>query len=194
MAKDSYKKRMKGSWNQGKAYKGDGEERAYARTEIKQFVKEMDENYQEPYKKSKRRRNEKARLEHRIKWCEQALARYKVIKDDWFSKWIRSDLEKAKKQYAQKYGDKYEFKSFPKIEHVGKVFMSITQKIHGTNAQIVIEEVAVNKPVELPATGIFIDDEQGGKQYAVYVGCRTRWIYPSRQLSMRDLFKVGLVP
>lgn len=105
MAKDTYNKRMKGSWNQGKACKGDGAERAYARTEIKQFVKEMDEDYQAPYKKSKRRRNEKARLEHRIAWCQQALAK-RPKEDDWFSNWIRSDLNKALKTYKEKYGDK----------------------------------------------------------------------------------------
>ncbi len=69
-----------------------------------------------------------------------------------------------------------EFKAFPKIERIGKVFMCITQKIHGTNAQITIEEVTVNQPVEASGVGHFVDDEQGGKQYALYVGCRTRWI------------------
>lgn len=105
MAKDSYKKRMKGNWNQGKACKGDGSERAYAKAEIREFIKEMDEDYQAPYKKSKRRRNDKARLEHRIKWCEEALAR-RPSECDWFSNWIRCDLAKAKKQYQEKYGDK----------------------------------------------------------------------------------------
>lgn len=105
MAKDSYKKRMKGNWTQGKGCKGDGEERMYAREEIRQFLKEMDEDYQAPYKKSKRRRNEKARLLHRIHWCEQALSRYKDRGyGDSFASWIRDDLRKAKKQYEEKFG------------------------------------------------------------------------------------------
>lgn len=33
-----------------------------------------------------------------------------------------------------------EFKAFPKIERIGNLFMTITQKIHGSNAQIVITE------------------------------------------------------
>ncbi len=104
MAKDSYKKRMKGDWNQGKACKGDGEERMYAKEEIKEFLKEMDEDYQAPYKKSKRKRNDKARLEHRIAWCEQALTRRKGMGNDSFSHWIQSDLDKAKELYNKKYG------------------------------------------------------------------------------------------
>lgn len=102
MAKDSYKKRLKGNWNQGKGYKGDSEERMYAKAEIRQFIKEMDEDYLQPYKKSKRVRNEKARLEHRIKWCKDALARPRH--NDCFANWIRSDLAKAEKEYKLKYG------------------------------------------------------------------------------------------
>ena len=105
MAKDSYKKRLKGGWNQGKGCKGDGEERLYAKAEIRQFVKEMDEDYLQPYKKSKRARNDKARLEHKIAWCEQALSR-RPDRGDWFYNWIKSDLEKARKQYKLKFGDK----------------------------------------------------------------------------------------
>ena len=33
-----------------------------------------------------------------------------------------------------------EFKAFPKIESLRKIEMTITQKIHGTNAQIFITE------------------------------------------------------
>jgi len=52
-----------------------------------------------------------------------------------------------------------EFKAFPKIERIGKVNMVITQKIHGTNAQVFI-----------------YPDETGTLQ--LICGSRTRWIYP----------------
>jgi hypothetical protein len=52
-----------------------------------------------------------------------------------------------------------EFKAFPKIERIGKVNMAITQKIHGTNAQVFI-----------------YPDESGTLQ--LLCGSRTRWIYP----------------
>lgn len=47
-----------------------------------------------------------------------------------------------------------EFKSFNKILHIGKLYMSITQKLHGTNAQILIK-----------------DNE-------IFAGSRTRWLTP----------------
>lgn len=53
-----------------------------------------------------------------------------------------------------------EFKAFPKISQIGKVFMCITQKIHGTNAQIYI----------------YPDPETG--EMKLLTGSRTRWIYP----------------
>jgi hypothetical protein len=105
MAKDSYKKRMKGSWNQGKEHKGDRCERAYAKTEIRELIKEMDDDYQTKYKKAKRNRNEKARLEHKIKWCEETLAKKNGSECSYLSNWVKSELEKAKQKYAVKYGD-----------------------------------------------------------------------------------------
>jgi hypothetical protein len=56
-----------------------------------------------------------------------------------------------------------EFKAFPKIERLEKVQMVITQKIHGTNAQITIFE-----------------DTQGAPLITtkVLAGSRTKWIYP----------------
>src|ERR1043165_2902547 len=62
-----------------------------------------------------------------------------------------------------------EFKSFNKILHIGKLYMSITQKIHGSNAQILIEES--------PDSG-WIPAECGYKDYNVYAGSRTRWLTP----------------
>lgn len=51
-----------------------------------------------------------------------------------------------------------EFKAFPSIERVGKVWMSITQKIHGSNAQV------------------YIYEEDGEKK--LLCGSRIRWITP----------------
>jgi hypothetical protein len=52
-----------------------------------------------------------------------------------------------------------EFKSFGKILNIGKLFMNITQKLHGSNAQIYIYK-----------------DEGGDLQ--LKTGSRTRWISP----------------
>lgn len=52
-----------------------------------------------------------------------------------------------------------EFKSFGKILHIGKLYMSITQKIHGSNAQIYIYK-----------------DENGETQ--LLCGSRSRWLTP----------------
>jgi len=62
-----------------------------------------------------------------------------------------------------------EFKAFPKIEKVGRLEMAITQKIHGTNAQVFIVECTPVTP-----HGIEVD----GKFYRLYCGSRTRWIAP----------------
>lgn len=51
-----------------------------------------------------------------------------------------------------------DFKSYPKIEQIGKLHMSITQKIHGTNAQIYIYHE--------------------NQSWQVKVGSRTRWLTP----------------
>lgn len=102
-----YKKRMKGNWNQGKGCKGDSEEREYAKEEIRQAVKEMDEDYVSTYKKSKRVRNEKARLEHRIKWCLARIEfwRKHTGKSDWISNWIRDTLRESREKYEKLFGE-----------------------------------------------------------------------------------------
>lgn len=105
MAKDTYKKRAKGNWMSGKGYKGDNEERQYAKTEVGEMLKEMDEDYSAPYKKGKRRRNERARLEHSIKWYEQSLAKYENM--GWkgsMVNYMRDGLREARKEYREKYG------------------------------------------------------------------------------------------
>lgn len=99
-----YKKRLKGGWRQGKAYKGDGEERQYAKAEIKQAIKELEADYKDKYKKSQRKRNEIARLEYRIKWCDETIARYGPRTSDWgkrFEEYCRDDKRKAVKRLAE---------------------------------------------------------------------------------------------
>ena len=51
-----------------------------------------------------------------------------------------------------------DFISFPKIEHVVKLHMSVTQKIHGTNAQILIRK------------------GRSEAEWAINAGNRTRWL------------------
>ena len=60
-----------------------------------------------------------------------------------------------------------EFKSFNKIEHLDKLQMRVTQKIHGTNAQVVIYQYeSTNDIWHEPRIGIKI-------------GSRNRWITPN---------------
>lgn len=112
MAKDTYKKRMKGNWRQGKGCKGDDEERMYAKQEIREALKEMDENYQATYRKSKRRRNEKARLEHSMEWYRKVIAdeeRRRREHPEWgssyFGNYARDALRKAEKEWEEKFGE-----------------------------------------------------------------------------------------
>ena len=72
--------------------------------------------------------------------------------------------------------DQIEFKKFPKIPRAHKVDYVVTEKIDGTNAQLVIiaepkEELKAsqNKTVE-----IIVD----GTVYLLFAGSRNRWITP----------------
>jgi hypothetical protein len=90
-----------------------------------------------------------------------------------------------------------EFKAFPKIENMGKVFMQITQKIHGTNAQVFIypetrvlevirpgtmtlEEARLKYPNSDISLAPATSDETWivEKSLQLICGSRTRWIYP----------------
>lgn len=62
-----------------------------------------------------------------------------------------------------------DFKAFPDIKQIGKVNMQITQKIHGTNAQVFIVESGF-EPHSF---------EVDGKFYKLFCGSRTRWITPA---------------
>lgn len=72
-----------------------------------------------------------------------------------------------------------EFKPFPKIQNLSKIEMVLTQKIHGTNAQIFIAEVPSNlvwfNGVEQVDPNVVTLE---GKHYIIRAGSRTRWIYP----------------
>lgn len=59
-----------------------------------------------------------------------------------------------------------EFKAFPEIKKLGSVVMSITQKIHGTNAHIIV----------FPYTST--NGESHEVRWNVLVGSRTRYIAP----------------
>lgn len=91
----AYKKRTKGNWKQGKGAKGDGEERQYARREIVQMLRELHADYREQYRKAGRTPNLKARLEYRICWYEEVLARHGERSDS-FHSYMRDGLIKAK--------------------------------------------------------------------------------------------------
>lgn len=62
-----------------------------------------------------------------------------------------------------------EFKAFNKISHFNKHYMTVTQKIHGTNAQILIicEENKTDNSINVD-----------GKEYTVLVGSRNKYITP----------------
>lgn len=68
-----------------------------------------------------------------------------------------------------------DFKAFPKIESLRKVEMTITQKIHGTNAQVMIFEVIEQSGFQ-PEGNSYV--EVDGKTYFIRAGSRSRWIYP----------------
>lgn len=69
-----------------------------------------------------------------------------------------------------------EFKAFEKIPALHKIEMSITQKCHGSNALVAIEEVTdINSSTERLEELV----EHDMKVYRIRAGSRTRWIYPS---------------
>lgn len=68
-----------------------------------------------------------------------------------------------------------EFKAFTKIERLNKAQMNVTQKIHGTNAQVAILPADEVKQGHSRSPSDFQVD---GQWYQLLVGSRTRWIYP----------------
>lgn len=68
-----------------------------------------------------------------------------------------------------------EFKAFEKINRLNNVGMQITQKIHGTNAQVMIYEVLEQNGFQ-PDGHSYVQVD--GKTFFIRAGSRTRWIYP----------------
>lgn len=103
MAKDTYKKRAKGNWNQGKGCKGDAEERQYAKTEIEKAVAHDVED-QPTRHKGKRKRNKKASLEYTIAWYTQKIAEWERLdRKGSIVNMFRDSLKEATKEYKEKY-------------------------------------------------------------------------------------------
>lgn len=74
-----------------------------------------------------------------------------------------------------------EFKSFPDIKKLGSTVFTVTQKIHGTNAQVTIVPIPDN--IEdaaewMKKEGSYHTVEINDKYFALFVGSRTRWIVP----------------
>lgn len=99
-----YKKRAKGNWCQGKEYKGDSEERMYAKKEVIEEEKINDDAYLVRHK-SKRKKNLKARLEYQISWYEQKIEEYRR-KGDGVPCYYTNGLREAKKEYKENRSDK----------------------------------------------------------------------------------------
>lgn len=102
----SYKKRDKGHWNQGKAYKGTrkAKEREYVKREIKQQIDEQDPSFR--YPRYTHTPNKKAQLEHKIAWYQRHIDEYKKRDGFWknWANWARDSLRKYRKQYAKLFG------------------------------------------------------------------------------------------
>lgn len=98
-----YKKRAKGSWRQGKGYKGDSEERMYAKKEIVEETKANNDDYLVKHK-GKRKKNLKAKLEYCISWYEQKIEECR--RDNRDCDYLRDGLKESKKEYKEKYSDK----------------------------------------------------------------------------------------
>lgn len=68
-----------------------------------------------------------------------------------------------------------EFRGFGKVEHLDGACMVVTQKIHGTNAQVVILEV-LNQSGFQPDGSSYAEVDD--RTYFIRAGSRTRWLSP----------------
>jgi hypothetical protein len=66
------------------------------------------------------------------------------------------------------------FVEFPKMARLSREVI-ITEKIDGTNAQLLIAELANDEPIPAHSLGVF---DHGGKLHYMAAGSRTRWITP----------------
>lgn len=69
-----------------------------------------------------------------------------------------------------------EFESFPKIARLSRD-CTVTEKIDGTNAQIMIQMLLPKEPVSLHHTAMV---EHGDGFYEVFAGSRSRWVTPGK--------------
>lgn len=70
-----------------------------------------------------------------------------------------------------------EFKSFPEIKKLGSTEFSVTQKIHGTNAQVMIYPKKMERNVDAGNGQGYTEIVETGEM-ELLVGSRTRWIVP----------------
>lgn len=98
----AYKKRAKQSWNAGKRGKenSDPAERQFVKREILQAISEMDADYLHRHK-GKRKRNDIARLQHRIKWYEERIEHHARTHSDWFWSWARDSIARDRKKLKE---------------------------------------------------------------------------------------------
>lgn len=73
-----------------------------------------------------------------------------------------------------------EFKAFPDIKKLSSAQFSITQKIHGTNAHVLIIPLPdnVEETEDWMRNGNYNSIEVNGKHFAIFAGSRTRYIVP----------------
>lgn len=70
--------------------------------------------------------------------------------------------------------NQHEFMAFPKMARLSREVI-ISEKIDGTNAQLLIAELANHEPIPAHSLGVF---DHGGKLHYMAAGSRTRWITP----------------
>jgi hypothetical protein len=70
-----------------------------------------------------------------------------------------------------------EFTEFPSIKRMDSIGMSITQKLHGTNAQVYIERLEGDPPI-IESEDVNFIKKVDDVIYLLKVGSRTRWITP----------------
>ncbi|MGN6548400.1 MAG: RNA ligase family protein [Pararhizobium sp.] len=75
-----------------------------------------------------------------------------------------------------------DFQPFPKLSRLAKwsQHCTITEKVDGTNAQIVITE-ADETDYTAPEVTAVVRDEEQGRSFALRAGSRNRWITPGKE-------------
>jgi uncharacterized protein YxeA len=117
MPQNTYKKRLRSGWRQGKLYKSDSEERQFSKREIVRDIEEDRENYLYRHK-GRRKRNVKASWEYRIDWYQKKIAEYeRAGQKSSVVPLFRTRLAelkeayaKLKEAYAKRFGDPTEGK------------------------------------------------------------------------------------